>query len=403
VFFLGFGVFTGWWGCFLFSELAQGMVMAGSLSGHGGKMVGHGLAALLSLYFGYRVYGLLSNGLKEPLWRAVHLRVRSGSKGDHVRLLKSGGFLVGGIAPATIFGAAGLIHREAAGVLLVSTLIIFGFLFFTRSLVKQAQGAPSSTRIREGEVELEHRFAQVTNLVVRTVVIATVLIILWTVASNAEVPAALGMRPLPQANAVEQHLMAAAALAALIWTPGIEPAKRWSIVVGLVSGHLAEVLFGDWGEGAVPIVTVAAAAFPFLLQRASTRRAAAIRALEISWRFNVAAAVGRLLGRVVGALLLGTSGLMLGEVFGEVLLTLLGVETSTVASGGRLGAEEAEAQRLGAREKIRDAGEVRREVRGRAVLQRESDRSLERDRVGEVKPVLGRAVERAVVERPSWS
>ena len=329
-FFMGLAIYLAWMAAFLLNQLVLVFGLAARAVFNASGVVFVAAMVALAGYFSLRIYQIVRPGLTEPLQRVVHRRVRLGPVASTRRFLIRAGFLILALTSIGLLIAGLNSAATKVGLLLLASVgqAVFGALFFlrARSLARQEQASEEG----HGAVPETHPAAIAVRVVLWTAVIASMVVGLWEALAQLGIAnqwAQLAGRPdWPQANVVEVHLVVLAGMAVLTLVQGLDPMSRWVLVAGLGSGHVAEIFFGDIGEAGVPLVTVALVAFSLAAKERGPGREAALESLRVTWRFNIAAAVGRLLGRFVGGVLLGTSGIILGEFLGETILAILGVE-----------------------------------------------------------------------------
>ncbi|MCB9652179.1 MAG: hypothetical protein H6730_37095 [Deltaproteobacteria bacterium] len=330
-FFVGMAVYIAWMAAFLLNQLVLISGFVGRMVFDTSSMVFVAAMVALAAYFSTRIYQIVHPGLAEPLQRVVHQRIQWGIVAATRRFLERAGFLIFLMTSLGLLLACLNLLARPVDVLLAISLgqAACGYLFFrsARSLARREQ----VTQDALPPVPDTHPTAVAVQIVLWTAVVASMVVGLWEALAELGIanqwPQLIGRPDWPQANAVEVHLVVLAGMAVLALVRGLDPMSRWVLVAGLGSGHIAEVFFGDLGEAGVPLITVAMVAFGLAAKEKGPGREAALESLRLTWRFNIAAAVGRLMGRLVGGVLLGTSGIILGEFLGETILAILGVET----------------------------------------------------------------------------
>lgn len=321
-FFMLVSIFMAWMASFLFAQFL--VVTMGVTNAMGfTPLTSLGLMLAPAGYFAFRLQRLISVGLREPLWRAVRTRVRLPGKPNTIKLLNAAGRIFFLLAVVSVLFAltretTTRVNWGALTLMIQTVLIICLFVVCRIRAEREVCAEPEAS-----EIDTSHPLVVSTQAFLWMTVIGAAVVAYWDVAARSGLPLLL-RRPAFQANTVEMHLLAVMAMLVLVFIRGIDPMSRWCLLVGLGTGHLAELLLGSWGEAGVPLCTVALVALSQL--RSKSPKEAAVESVRLSIRFNIAAATGRLLGRVVGGVLLGTAGIMLGEVLGETILALFGLK-----------------------------------------------------------------------------
>ena len=101
----------------------------------------------------------------------------------------------------------------------------------------------------------------------------------------------------------------------------MNPETRWPVAAGLGIDATAKIFYGDVGNavaglGAVPVVAIIVA-----LRGSPNPIRAAVN-------FALGAQIGRAIGGVAGALLIGTAGWSVGGMLGEEMLAAIGVSNA---------------------------------------------------------------------------
>lgn len=121
---------------------------------------------------------------------------------------------------------------------------------------------------------------------------------------------------LPETNRVEKGLVQLALMAAFVVSP-IVLKEKIPLLVGLMISNIGQWIFE--GPGPAIAAFAAVAVINFVINRNQPKKKLSFEALLKALRFSFASTLGKVVGAAVGALTLGSSGLIAGEALGEEL------------------------------------------------------------------------------------
>lgn len=233
-----------------------------------------------------------------------------------------------------------LLRWGAAAMLMISLFVIignfqrgsniaFGFallalaLFFTHVSFKLGNDKKTNDKLGSGgNVTVPHALSNIndsTILVIlyglAAVIINNYLIFTGLITLSSHYNGGI----IIESNFLEAQLVSLGIIVAVLKSK-LGPDEKYPVAVGLLSEHVSELYLPSHLALLVPLLTVSLTVFIISRIKNERRDQLTVYSIKKAIRFNIGAAAGRIVGRVLGALLLGSSGIIIGEAISEQIL-----------------------------------------------------------------------------------